>query len=290
MSKRNFEDWLTTFRASINEYSYYVDFEKVYHNVEEFKIEINILNSLIGAPNIETYFEKILKKYPECLKVIPILLAVRSREIFCQDENSSKNYIFNKPANSIEEYKYFMRRTGLFDLIQSHIISNLYDYVTGVEVGLDSNGRKNRGGHQMERLVESFLKKINVEYFKEMYLTEIEEKWKVDLSAISAEGTSTKRWDFVVKTADKIFVIETNFYTGGGSKLNETARSYKMIAEESKNISNFEFVWITDGGGWYSAKRNLKETFLSLENIYNIADLECGIFNELFTPNNVAGR
>jgi len=174
-----------------------------------------------------------------------------------------------------------MRQTGLFELIESHIISNLYDYVTGVEVGLDSNGRKNRGGHQMENLVESFLKKSAVEYYKEMYLNEVEEKFKIDLSAISANDTTTKRFDFVVKS-EKIFGIETNFYTSGGSKLNETARSYKMIAEESKQIKNFEFIWITDGEGWQSAKRNLKETFLVLENLYNIKDLENGIFEKLF--------
>ena len=116
-----------------------------------------------------------------------------------------------------------------------------------------------------------------------MYINEIEEKFEVDLSSISAEGTSTKRWDFVVKTEKYLFVIETNFYTGGGSKLNETARSYKMIAEESKNIPGFKFVWITDGGGWKSAKRNLNETFLSFENIYNINDLENGIFDKIFT-------
>ena len=166
-------------------------------------------------------------------------------------------------------------------MLQNHIISNLYDYVTGVEVGLGSNGRKNRGGHQMEDLVESYLKKACVEYYKEMYLTEIESKWNVDLSAISAEGTSTKRWDFVVKTPSCIYVIETNFYTSGGSKLNETARSYKMIAEESKAISGFKFVWITDGGGWISARRKLEETFNVLENIYNIADMENNVFIKL---------
>ena len=175
-----------------------------------------------------------------------------------------------------------MRHTGLFDMLQNHIISNLFDYVTGVEVGLGSNGRKNRGGHQMEDLVESYLKKANVEYYKEMYLTEIESKWNIDLSAISAEGTSTKRWDFVVKTPSCIYVIETNFYTSGGSKLNETARSYKMIAEEAKSVPNFKFVWITDGGGWTSARRNLEETFRLLENMYNIADMENGIFSALF--------
>ena len=245
------------------------------------KVEINILNSLVGSKNIEAEFEKLLQKYPECLKAIPILLAVRSSEIYCQDENSATNYFFDKITNSVEEYKYFMRQTGLFELIESHIISNLYDYVTGVEVGLDTNGRKNRGGHQMENLVENFLKKSGVKYFKEMYLNEVEEKFKIDLSAISAGGTSTKRFDFVVES-EKIFGIETNFYTSGGSKLNETARSYKMIAEESKAIKNFEFVWITDGEGWRSAKRNLKETFLILENLYNITDLENSILQDIF--------
>ena len=282
MNSRNFEDWLATFRASINSYDYYADFEKIYSNVANLKIEINILNSLIGSKDIEKDFEKILAKYPECLKVIPLLLAVRKNEIYCQDERGEFNYNFDKINLPVENYKYFMKKSGLFNLLENHIISNLHDYLTGVEVGLDSNGRKNRGGHQMENLVESFLKKAGAEYYKEMYITEIETKWKIDLTAISAGGTSTKRFDFVVKTAENIFGVETNFYTDGGSKLNETARSYKMIAEESKNISGFKFVWITDGKGWKSARRNLKETFLILPNLYNIQDLRNGIFLELF--------
>ena len=282
MSLRIFEEWIKTFRKSINDYNYYTDFQKVYANVEKLKIEINILNSLVGAKNIEKDFEKILEKYPECLKVIPILLAVREKEIFCKDFNGEFNYNFSKMNYSVEQYKYFMRETGLFEMLQKHIISNLYDYVTGVEVGLDSNGRKNRGGHQMENLVEKFIKKVCVEYYKEMYLTEIEEKFKIDLSAISANDTSTKRFDFVVKSAEKIFGIETNFYTSGGSKLNEVARSYKMIVEESKNIEKFKFMWITDGEGWKSAKRNLKETFQVMEDLYNIQDLENGILEKIF--------
>lgn len=115
-----------------------------------------------------------------------------------------------------------------------------------------------------------------------MYLTEIEEKWHIDLSAISAEGTSTKRWDFVVKTSSCIYVIETNFYTGGGSKLNETARSYKMIAEEAKTVPGFKFIWITDGDGWKSARRNLEETFNVLDDLYNISDMENNLFPALF--------
>lgn len=282
MRTRTFAQWLSTFRTSINGYSYYTDFAKVYENAKRLKIEINILNSLVGSKNVEADFEEILDRYPECIKAIPILLAVRESEIYCQDENGAVNYKFDRKTQTAEQYKYFMCQTGLLDMLQNHIISNLYDYVTGVEVGLGSNGRKNRGGHQMEDLVESYLIKAGVEYYKEMYLTEIESEWGIDLSAISAEGTSTKRWDFVVKTASCIYVIETNFYTSGGSKLNETARSYKMIAEESKAISGFKFVWITDGGGWVSARRNLEETFNVLEDVYNIADMECNVFDTLF--------
>ena len=277
MSKRQFAEWFKTFRESINGYTYYTDFAKVYENAERLKVEINILNSLIGSQTIEADFENIMKKYPECLKAIPILLAVRESEIYCQDDKGAVNYSFKNKAQTIEQYKYFMRKTGLFGLLQNHIISNLYDYVTGVEVGLDSNGRKNRGGHQMENLVESYLKKAGVEYYKEMYLTDIENKWHIDLSSISGNGTSTKRWDFVVKTSSCIYVIETNFYTSGGSKLNETSRSYKMIAEEAKTISGFKFIWITDGGGWVSARRNLEETFYVLDSLYNIADMENGL-------------
>lgn len=282
MAKRNFNEWLGTFRESINGFKYYTDFETVYKNAEKYKIELNILNSLVGSQTIKKDFTNLIEKYPECLKAIPLLLAVRENEIYCQDEIVSKNFTFHKPYDEITDYIYFMEHTGLFDLIQNHLVSNLYDYVTGIEVGLGSNGRKNRGGHQMEDLVEGFIKETECEYYKEMYLQDIEKKWNIDLSSISANNTTTKRWDFVVKTENHIYVIETNFYAAGGSKLNETARSYKMIAEESKNIKNFSFVWITDGGGWRSARRNLEETFNVLDNLYNINDLESLVLEKLF--------
>ncbi|MDZ5584412.1 type II restriction endonuclease [Enterococcus cecorum] len=279
---RDFDYWLAQMRKSINTYSFYVDFDKVYANVEAMKIELNILNSLIGSQNVEKDIRFIFEKYPETLKCIPTLLAVRQNEIYAQDEEGSFSFNFSKPNYSIDEYIMFMRKTGLLNLISEHIVNNLVDYALGIETGLDSNGRKNRGGHQMENLVELYLKKANVEYYKEMYLTEVESKWDIDLSAISAEGTTTKRWDFVVKTQDKVYVIETNFYSAGGSKLNETSRSYKMIAEEAKTIPNFEFMWITDGGGWRSARRNLAETFNVMEHIYNITDMENGVFDKVF--------
>lgn len=279
--KRDFDEWLAGFRETIADYKYYVDFGKVYNNVGSIRIELNILNSLIGIKDIETEFERIVTKYPEVLKCIPILLAKRESEIKAMDADGEFCYNFRKLSYPLEQYKVFMRKTGLFDLMESHIIHNLIDYVTGVETGLDSNGRKNRGGHLMESLVESYLVKAGLvkgeTYFKEMYIHEIEDKWNVDLSSISNNGQAEKRFDFVVKGADKIYGIETNFYSSQGSKLNETARSYKTITLETKGLPYFEFVWFTDGKGWNTAKRNLKETFDVLENLYNIKDLESGV-------------
>lgn len=288
---RIFKEWFENFRQSINGYNFYVDFEKVYGKIDNIKIELNILNSLVGSKNIENDFKILLKKYPETLKVIPILLAKRESEIYCQDENGGKIFNFNlrkyEPDNdnSFEQYTYFMRKTGLFDLLSNHIINNLVDYVLGVEVGLDSHARKSRGGDSMEDLVESFLQKAGlmsgVHYFKEMKLSTIEEKWGLNLSTLSNNGKTEKRFDFVVKTEKLVYGIETNFYSTQGSKLNETARSYKMLAHESKSIDGFAFVWFTDGFGWKAARHNLEETFDVLEHIYNIADLENGVIENL---------
>lgn len=285
--KREFEEWLKKFKISISDYNYYVDFEKIYRNMDKVKIELNILNSLIGSKNIEEEFKKIIIKYPETLKCVPLLLAVRSNEIFIKDNYKENIFRFDKMNYSTEKYIEFMEQSGLFDLLQNHIIKNLYDYILGVEVGLDSNARKNRGGHLMENLVEEYIIKAGFikeeTYFKEMYLKEIEKKWNLDLSAMSGNNVSTKRFDFVLKTNNQVYVIETNFYGGNcsGSKLNETARSYKMLAQEARLVEGVTFIWITDGTAWNNARKNLEETFNELDTIYNINDLENGILESL---------
>lgn len=286
--KRDFDEWLSKFRLSISGYDYYVDFSKVVEKVKQVKVELNILNSLVGSQNIEDDFEIILAKYPETLKCIPLLLAVRKNEIYAEDEEGPFLYRFDGMNYSVEQYRVFMRKTGLFDMIANHIVNNLVDYALGVETGLDSNGRKNRGGHQMEQLVESYIQKAGFvkgdTYFKEMYLSEVERRWGLDLSALSNQGRARKRFDFVIKTDSMVYAIETNFYggTGGGSKLNETARSYKMLAQEADTVYGFTFVWVTDGTAWRSARENLRETFDVLDTIYSIDDMENGIMTELF--------
>ena len=283
--KRNFNEWLSTMRDSIATWRYYTDFEKVYNNVESIKVELNILNSLIGSRNIENEFKQLLKEYPKTLKVVPILLAKREKEIKITDAEGEFLFNFNKPNYSIDEYTKFMRETGLFDLLEKHIINNLVDYVTGVEVGMDTNGRKNRTGDAMEDLVESYLVKYGlvkgVSYFKEMTKSEIEEKFNLDLNCISNHGKTEKRFDFVLYVNNHVYACECNFYGSSGSKLNETARSYKNLAIESKQVEGFTFVWFTDGIGWNTAKHNLEETFDVLDTIYNLKDLDEGDLEKL---------
>ena len=286
--KRDFNNWLGTMKDSIASWTYYTDFQKVYENVNKIKVELNILNSLIGSKNIEQEFKDIVKKYPNVLVVVPILLAKREKEIKVND--AKENYVFNfiKMNYTVDQYVLFMRNSGIFDLLQNHIINNLVDYVLGVEVGMDTNGRKNRTGDVMEDLVESYLIKAglikNKTYFKEMYKSDIEKKFGLDLSAISNDGKTEKRFDFVfIGAFGQIFACECNFYGSSGSKLNETARSYKNLAIESKNIKGFNFVWFTDGIGWNTAKHNLEETFDVLDNLFNINDLENSCLDILTT-------
>ena len=283
---RDFNQWLSTMTDSIADWTYYVDFPKVYRNVNEIKIPLNIMNSLLGSKNIRSEFLELLDKYPEILKAIPIIVAKRLNDtILVKDVEKDFHFKFKKPNYSPEEYADFMEKSGVFDLLSNHLVANLFDYVTGVEVGMDTNGRKNRTGHTMENIVQSYLEQegfvMGVNLFKEIYQNEVEQLFDVDLSAITNEGNTSKRFDFVIKRDSTVYLIETNFYSGGGSKLNETARSYKMITEEAKTIPNVEFVWFTDGQGWFQAKKNLRETFEVLPYLYNINDLKNGILKEL---------
>jgi len=283
--KRDFNNWFSNFRDTIATWKYYTDFDKVYKNTNKIKDELNILNGLIGVENIEDEFRRIVEKFPQTLKAIPILIAKRESEIKIIDPE--KTYIFNfkKTNYSIDEYIKFMEKTGLFDLLKNHIIHSLIDYVMGVEVGMDTNGRKSRTGDAMEDLVESYLVNAglvkDINYFKEMSKSKVEARWGIDLSNISNNGKTEKRFDFVVKTDSTIYAIETNFYSSQGSKLRTTARDYETIALESKQVAGFEFVWFTDGKGWKSARRNLQETFESMENLYCINDLENGVLKNL---------
>lgn len=265
---------VTNFYQNFRASSYWVDWNKVLQNVQKYKDELNILNGLIGVEHIEKEFRRIVCKYPEVAKCIPILVAIRSTEV----ELSSGTINFNPAKHNIDEICVFMNECGLFKILKNKNIKNLIDYLTGVEVGLDSNGRKNRTGTIMEQKVEQFLTNANIKYWKEMSSNHVEKEFNIDLSPITDSGESIKRFDFVFKVKNIVYGVEVNFYSTQGSKLNETARSYKEIAEKAKKIKNFRFMWITDGCGWKGAKNNLHETFNVLDDIYNINNLKNNLF------------
>ncbi len=276
---RNFDDWLKTMKDSIATFDYYTDFEKVYKKIKSIKNELNLLNSLVGSKNIRGDFLALYNQHPQILKAIPILIAKRESQIKVIDKDTERIFDFQKPNQTPDEYANFMEQTGLFELISNRITGNLFDYVMGVEVGMDTNTRKNRTGAIMEALVEYFLVQSGFPYYRQMNKSEIEEKFNIDLSGLSNSEKAEKRFDFVFLKDGQIYACECNFYSSSGSKLNETARSYKQLASDISNIPNFNFVWITDGIGWISAKNNLEDTFDELENmingyVFNLNDLK----------------
>ncbi len=282
--KQPFNELIENLKTSIADYRYYVDFDKIDKNVEKYKVELNILNSLIGSKDIENEFISIITKYPETIKVLPILLAVRRNEISFMDKKEIVIKFNNTETK--DTYTKFMKETGLFELLQEKRIKSLVDYVTGVEVGLDTNARKNRTGKTMENIVANFIEQVpNITYQKEMKKARIMSEYNIDLNSLildeNPEKDADKRFDFVIKTNGKLYLIETNFYSGGGSKLNETARSFKSLANDINKLKNVEFIWITDGVGWKTAKNNLRETYGIMEHIYTLTDLENGVLNQI---------
>ncbi len=284
--KRRFDDIIISLKKTVADYGYYTDFNKVYKNADKLKVELNILNSLIGEKDIESKFKTLVELYPNILKVIPILLAKRGYKV---EVFSDKNITFDflETNLDINMYSEFMRESGLFSLLKESKIKSLNDYLMGIEVGLDSNARKNRTGTAMENIVESYIRKIpNIEYHKEMKKKDISEKYNIDINDLiigeDEVKEAEKRFDFVVKTKNDLYLIETNFYSGGGSKLNETARSFKSLAKDINNLHKVHFVWITDGIGWISAKNNLRETYDIMEHLYTLSDLENGVLTDIF--------
>lgn len=271
----------------ITQWDYFVKWEKVFNNIKPYEVELNILNVLIGKENIKDKLTELIIEYPKVVNVIPLLLAIRFKSKNEQKINivsDIKTFEYdhfdlsiNKP-NKIEAENIadFFICSGLGDLVKDKKVNNLVDYATGVEVGLDSNGRKNRGGHQMENAVESYInevcKELNLQYLKEANAKAIKDKWNIEI----AVDKSSRRIDYVINKNDKLFFFEVNFYGGGGSKLKSTATEYVKMNEYWNN-QGIEFIWITDGAGWLSTLKPLREYFDKADYLLNLEMLKNGI-------------
>lgn len=245
---------------------FFCDFDKISQNVEDIKLSLCMLNSLIGSTDLRKSVETIWNRDKSAFNVMDILIAVRSEGKKKVLNSLGQCVVLDTLFESIEGVMEFLVNTGLAEIFQSKKINDLVDYVFGIETGLDTNARKNRSGHVMEGMVARIFDENGVSYRKEVYSSEWPEITKV-------LGDDEKRFDFVVETETKTYLFEVNFYSSGGSKLNEVARSYSDIAPKINSVPDFEFVWITDGIGWNSAKNKLQEAYSIIPSIYNLTDI-----------------
>jgi len=245
----------------------YVDFPKVEANVEAISIKLNQLNYLIGQEDMDAAVRRLWDENPKVFSVLDVLIAIRAKDKKKAIDSYGNINLISDYFSSPGQVILFLNETGLTEVFKTKQIKNLVDYVFGVEVGLDSNARKNRGGHIMEGLVANLLTRNGIKFEQEVYYTEFPEIVKV-------LGADNKRFDFVIRTQEKTYLIEANFYTGGGSKLNEVARSYSELAPKINAVPGFEFVWITDGIGWESARNKLEEAFAHIPSVYNLTNIQ----------------
>ena len=260
--KEDFNIFMSQLKETNATLDFYCDFDKIQKNVDSIAIKLNQLNYLVGQDNIDDAIKKLWNENPKVYSVLDILIAVRKKDkkkVVLNNGSVERIDTLFKDVNGVIE---FIHGTGLDVLFQKKRVKNLVDYVFGVETGLDTNARKNRSGHLMERYVSSLFDKAGIVYKKEVYSSEYPK--------LAVLGKDKKRFDFVVETKNQVYLIEVNFYSSGGSKLNEVARSYSEIAPKINALSGLNFVWITDGIGWNSASNKLEEAYNTIPNIYNL--------------------
>ena len=262
--KEQFKTFLLQLSETNATLDYFVDFEKVKGNVRKIALKLNQLNYLIGKDNLEEAINDLYDENPKVFEVLDILIAVRNKNAKTLNNTGKITLLesyFTSPKGVLE----YIYETGLAEVFKNKEISNLVDYVFGIEVGLDTNARKNRGGDNMSKAVSLLFDREGIYYKKEVNSTLF-----LDIESL---GVDVKRFDFVIKTKKKTYLIETNFYNTGGSKLNEVARAYSEVAPKINQYKNYEFVWITDGQGWLSAKNKLEEAYNTIPSVYNLTTL-----------------
>ena len=259
-----------TFMSQLSEtnatLSYWTDFKKVKTNVASIEIKLNTLNYLLGKDDLQAAITQLWNNDKRVFDVLQILIACRKRDKKKVINADSEFVLLESYLTTLDGVIEFIEGTGLAKIFKNKNVKNLVDYVFGVEVGLDSNARKNRSGDAMEDTVELIIKGSGLKYRKEVYSSEFP-------AITKALGTDKKRFDFVIEAKNKTYLAEVNFYSSGGSKLNETARSFTELAPKINVVDGFELLWVTDGKGWESAKNKLQEAFYTIPSVYNLTTL-----------------
>lgn len=265
--EKNFDKFLSQLQETNQTLDFFCDFEKITHNVDNIKLSLCMLNSLIGTKDLRKSVETIWFRDKTAFSIMDILIAVRSEGKKKIIDSKGQCIVLDRLFDSVDGVIEYLENTGLANIFKDGKIKDLVDYVFGIETGLDSNARKNRSGHVMEGRVAQILNEAGISYRQEVYSNE----WNAITKVL---GDDKKRFDFVIETSNKTYLIEVNFYSDGGSKLNEVARSYSEIAPKINSVSGFEFIWITDGIGWKKAKNKLQEAFNFIPKIYNLTNIQ----------------
>ncbi|MBW1615454.1 MAG: type II restriction endonuclease [Deltaproteobacteria bacterium] len=277
---------IDTLKNKITQWDYFVNWKKVLGNTSPFEKELNLLNTLIGKKNILQEAKNLILEYPKIIKAIPFLLAIREKSVeVLVDVNHFvyNNFDFSIKSPSEEQannFAEFIVKSGIGDLLSRQKIKNIPDYVTGVEVGLDSNARKNRGGKLMEAIVENFVAdaciNTNARYLSQATAKKIKSEWNISVT----QDKTSRIIDFAINKEEKLYFIETNFYGGGGSKLKSTATEYIKM-NSYWNDQEITFIWVTDGNGWRTSYNPLREYFDSSDFLLNLEMLQKGYLTEV---------
>ena len=262
---KDFNLFMSQLQETNQTLDFFCDFGKISANVAEIEMSLNTLNYLIGKEDLHQGVRDIWLRDPRVFEVLGILIAVRDEGKKPVVDSSGNVVLMKSYFESAGKVVEFLCGTGLDEVFRSRRIKNMVDYVFGIETGLDTNARKNRSGHIMEGTVARILSENGIAFRQEVYSSEFPE--------LSVLGTDEKRFDFLVETAQKAYLMEVNFYSGGGSKLNEVARAYTELAPKINSVSGFEFVWVTDGVGWKSARNKLEEAYNTIPRVYNLTNI-----------------
>lgn len=264
--EKDFDLFMSQLQETNLTLEFFCDFAKIAANVDDIRLSLCMLNSLIGTTNLRRSVETIWRHDRSAFQVLDILIAVRDgkKKQYLNDEGHVDT--LGNLFGSVDGIVLYLQKTGLAKVLQEGRIKDLVDYVFGVETGLDTNARKNRSGDAMAHTVASLLRKNGVKFRQEVESKE----WPAVTRAL---GVDKKRFDFVVDAGHTTYLIEVNFYSSGGSKLNEVARSYSEIAPRINAVAGFEFVWITDGVGWRSARNKLQEAYDTIPSLYNLTNI-----------------
>lgn len=264
---KDFDRFMDQLMETNQTLGFFCDFDKAEQNVSKVKVKLLMLNNLLGSENMREAVEEIWEINKSAFQVLGILIAVRDGSQKKVLDGNGRTVNLASYYESVDGIMEFLELTGLMKLFMSNKIHNLVDYVFGIEIGLDTNARKNRSGHLMEAAVANLFSRNNIAFNIEVY----SRQWSAIRQVL---GTDDKRFDFVIATPAKTYLIEVNFYSDGGSKPNEVARAYSDIGPKINSVSGFEFVWITDGIGWHKAKNKIQEAYSIIPKVHNLTDVQ----------------